>query len=322
LNKRKTLRLLLIFIVIGFVISPAFADETTITLNNETSYVDIPVEALEPTTITIQTITGTPQTNTGFIDSWIELWRDTTKLFANDDGAHSATNVLASIITAPIEAGVYFIRATSFAYMCCQQSPAGSYVLTWNGVATIPTVTPTPTIEPSPEPTPTEVLPTPTPIPEITPSPTQEPVTDNSNDEATFVEVIPETLPTLEPTQIVTLEPEIVEQIIEPRTIETPIVEPVLSVEQQQEIINELYIAENTIELQLPSALDDVPGAAQVLAAAEAILNVGSDMTETQREESQTVVVSAIVLTQIASMAMASVQTPQHKNDTKRIKRK
>ena len=322
MNKRKTLRLLLIFILIGFIISPAFADETTITLNNETPYVDISVEALEPTTITIQTITGTPQNNTGFIDSWIELWQNTTKLFANDDGAHSATNVLASIITAPIKAGVYFIRATSYAYMCCQQNPTGSYVLTWNGVTTIPTVTPTPTIDPSPEPTPTEVLPTPTPTPEPTPLPTQEPITDNSNDEATFVEVIPETLPTPEPTQTAMLEPEIVEQTIEPQTIETPIIEPVLSVEQQQEIINEQYIAENTIELQLPSALDDVPGAAQVLAAVEAILNVGSDMTETQREESQTVVVSAIVLTQIASMAMASVQTPQHKNDTKRIKRK
>jgi hypothetical protein len=328
LNKRKTLRLLLIFILIGFVISPAFADETTITLNQETPYVDIPIEATEPTTITIQTITGTPQNNPNFVDSWIELWQDTVRIAQDDDSAYTPTNVLASIITRPIEAGIYFIRATSFgaAVNNYNYRPNGSYVLTWSGVTTIPTPTPTPTEIPSPtpEPTPTETItPTPTPTIELTPTleptPTQEPVVDNEP-----ILIVETQTPTLEPTIEVeaTQEPEPVAQIIEPETIETPIAEPELSVEEEQQIIDELYIAENTIELQLPSALDDVPGAAQVLAAAEAILNVGSDMTETQREESQSVVVSAIVLTQIASMAMASVQTPQQKNDTKRIKRK
>ena len=148
--------------------SPAFADETTINLDPTTPYVDVPVEATAPTQITIQTINGTPQTNPGFIDSWVELWQGATKLFANDDGAHSATNVLASYISAPIEAGTYFIRATSYALMCCNQAPTGSYLLTWNGVTTMPTPTPTPTETitptPTPEPTPTETSsPTPTP---------------------------------------------------------------------------------------------------------------------------------------------------------------
>jgi hypothetical protein len=323
--------------------SPAFADETTIVLDQQTPYVDVPVEATEPTILTVQTTTGTPQTNPGFIDSWIELWQGTTKLFANDDGAHSATNVLASIITAPIDSGIYFIRATSFAYMCCNQSPNGSYLLTWSGVTTIPTATPTPTTTPqptaeptptseptpsaTPEPTPTQVSPTPTQTQETTPLPTQEPATDNSNNAEIFVEVIPETLPTPEPTQIATLEPEIVEQIVEPETIETPIVEPELSVEeleeQIQEQINIEYIAENTIELELPTALAEIPGIAEVFAATEAILNVGSDMTQEQREESQSVVVGAIVVTQIASMASAaSIQSSSKRNETKRIKRK
>jgi len=323
--------------------SPAFADETTIVLDQQTPYVDVPVEATEPTTLTVQTTTGTPQTNPGFIDSWIELWQGTTKLIANDDGAHSATNVLASIITAPIDSGIYFIRATSFAYMCCNQSPNGSYLLTWSGVTTIPTATPTPTTTPqptaeptptseptpsaTPEPTPTEVSPTPTPTQEPTPLPTQETAIDNSNDEAIFVEAIPTTLPTPEPTQIAMLEPEIVEQIVEPETIETPIVEPELSVEeleeQIQEQINIEYIAENTIELELPTALAEIPGIAEVFAATEAILNVGSDMTQEQREESQSVVVGAIVVTQIASMASAaSIQGSSKRNETKRIKRK
>jgi len=324
LNRRTKLRLILSLLLLGFVMSPAFADETTINLNQETPYVDIPIEATEPTTLTVQTTTGTPQTNPGFIDSWIEFWQGTTKLFANDDGAHSATNVLASIITAPIDSGIYFIRATSFAYMCCNQSPNGTYLLTWSGVTTIPTATPTPTTTPqptpeptptneptpsaTPEPTPTEVSPTPTPTQEPTPEPTQEPVTDNSSNET---QVISTPEPSPEPTEKATQEPKIVEQIVEPETIETPIAEPELSVEQEQQIIDELYIAENTIELQVPTALADIPGVAQIFAATEAILNVGSDMTQEQREESQSVVVAAIVVTQIASMASASVSQSQ-----------
>jgi hypothetical protein len=317
LNKRAKLRLFLVFILIGFIVAPAFADEQTIQLSPEVPYVDVVVEATEPTQITIQTTTGTPQTNLGFIDSWIELWQGTTKLRADDDGAHSGTNVLASIITSPIDAGFYFIRATSFAWMASNytQTPTGSYLLSWNGVTTVP-ITPTPTPEPtptetasqtpSPEPSPIEISPTPTPSQEPTPLPTQEPVTDNSNAEEIFVEVIPETLPMLEPTQIATPEPEIVEQITEPDTIETPIVEPELSVEelqeQIQEQVDEQYIAENTIELEIPTALESIPGIAEVFAATEAILNVGSDMTEREREESQSVVVAAIVLTQISQM--------------------
>jgi hypothetical protein len=330
LKKRTKLRLILFASMLVVVsISPSFADEQTIELSPSVPYVDIPIEATEPTTLTVQTTNGTPQTNLGFIDSWIELWQGATKLRADDDGAHSGTNVLASIITAPIETGFYFIRATSFAWMASNQTqfPTGTYLLTWSGVTTIPTATPTPTTTPqptaeptptnepsptaTPEPTPTEVSPTPTPTQEPTPLPTQEPVTDNSNNEETFVQAIPETLPSPEPTEIATPEPEIIEQIVEPETIETPIVDPELSVEelqqQMQEQINEEYIAENTIELELPTALEDVPGVAQFFAAAEAILNVGSDMTEEQREESQSVVVAAIVVTQIASMASVSV---------------
>jgi hypothetical protein len=309
-------------LLLGFVMSPAFADETTINLNQETPYVDVPIEATEPTQITIQTTTGTPQTNPGFIDSWIELWQDTTRIAFNDDGAHSGQNVLASYLSLYLDAGFYFIRATSYAYACCNSYPTGNYLLTWSGVTTIPTATPTPTTTPeptaeptptseptpsaTPEPTPTEVSPTSTPEP--TPEPTQEPVVNNSSNEIQ-VTPSPEAIP--EPTETAIPEPEIVEQIVEPETIETPIAEPELSVEQEQQIIDELYIAENTIELQVPTALADIPGVGQIFAATEAILNVGSDMTQEQREESQSVVVAAIVVTQIASMASASVSQSQ-----------
>ena len=304
----------LVFVLIGFIVAPAFADEQTIELSPEVPYVDIQVEATAPTQITIETTNGTPQTNPNFIDSWVELWQGVNKLFANDDGAHSATNVLASIISAPIEAGTYFIRATSFAWIASNQTqtPTGSYLLTWNGVATIPSATPTPTVEPTPSPTttiepieqpsPTPIATdsfTPTPTPELTLEPQPETNTDNQQSETILIPDTPTPAP--EPTlpEIVEIEPEIIEQIVEEETIETPIVEPELSVEQ----INEQYVAENTIELSIPTIFEDVPGAAQVLAAAEAILNVGSDMTQEQREESQSVVVAAVLLTQISQMA-------------------
>ena len=304
--------------------SPAFADETTIVLEQQTPYVDIPIEATEPTTLTVQTTNGTPQTNPAFIDSWIELWQGATKLRADDDGLHSGTNVLASIITAPIETGFYFIRATSFAWMASNQTqtPTGSYVLTWSGVTTIPTATPTatpspqPTTEPTPtsEPTPsatpepTELSPTPTPTieptPTLEPTPQPEPVVDNEP-----ISVVETPLPTPEPIieEEVVQEPELVGQIVEEETMETPVIEPELSVEELQEQIDAEYIEENTIELAIPTALAEIPGVAELFAASEAIMNVGSDMTQEQREESQSVVVGAIIITQIASMASISV---------------
>jgi hypothetical protein len=273
--------------------SPALADDITINLDQQITSVDIPVTVLEPVDATITTTNGLSNSGT-WIDSWIELWQENNRVAFNDDGYHSATNVLASIINVPLTAGEYFIRATSWNFVAFGGRPVGSYLLTTNLVSTTPTPTPTPS----------EIL-------EPTPLPTQEPVADNSDDEATSVQVIQETLPMPEPTPTLELVPEIVEQIVEQETLETPVIEPELSVEeleeQIQEQINELYIAENTIELQIPTALAEIPGVEQIFAATEAILNVGSDMTQEQREESQSVVVGAIIITQIASMASISV---------------
>jgi hypothetical protein len=153
LKKRTKLRLILFAAMLVVIsISPSFADEQTIELSPSVPYVDIPIEATEPTTLTVQTTNGTPQNNPAFIDSWIELWQDTTKLAADDDSAYSPTNILASIIIRPIETGFYFIRATSFGWMASNytQTPTGTYLLTWSGVTTIPTATPTPTVSPEP----------------------------------------------------------------------------------------------------------------------------------------------------------------------------
>ncbi len=148
------------------IATPSYSDDVTINLDQTTPYVDIPVTITEPVDATISTITGTPQTNPGFIDSWIEVWQGLNKLRADDDSNYSPTNILASIINMPLTAGEYFIRATSFAYMCCNAYPTGTYLLSTNLTVAIP--------EPSPSPTATEVTPEPSPSPteSLTPSPT------------------------------------------------------------------------------------------------------------------------------------------------------
>ena len=334
--KRKKLRLILSVIILGFfIISPSFADEQIIELSPDVPYVDVVVEATEPTQITIQTTTGTPQTNLGFIDSWIELWQDVTKLRADDDGAHSGTNVLASFITTPIDAGIYFIRATSFAWMASNQTqfPTGNYVLTWNGVTTvqptptpIPEPTPTETVNLTPTPTPTESESptpeqsatnsfTPTPIPELTQEQQPQTNTNNQQNEPILIQETPTPTPLPIQQETTMTELEIIEEIVEEQTIEIPIIEEQFTEEQIQEQIDQQYIEQNTLELSVPTALEDIPGVQQIFAATEAILNVGSNMTQEQREESQSVVVAAIVVSQIASMASvtASAQNKRFK---------
>jgi hypothetical protein len=155
----------------------------TINLNPTTPYVDIPVTITEPVDAVISTTNGTPQTNPAFIDSWIEVWQGLNKLRADDDSNYSPTNILASIINMPLTAGEYFIRATSFAYMCCNAYPTGTYLLSTNLTVTIPEPTPSPTVieptlEPSPSPTET-VTPSPTPT-QTSSSPTPEPTPEPS----------------------------------------------------------------------------------------------------------------------------------------------
>ena len=304
--------------------SSAFADDVLIELSPEQPYVDVPITVETPSTVTVTTTTGDPRAM-GFIDSWVEIWQDTLKLGANDDGAHSATNYLASLLSLPLDAGTYFIRATSFAWAVTNgsQTPTGNYMLTWSGAvlaSPTPTVTPseTPTPEPTPSPTETETqTPTPTPTPELTPEPTPEPVIDNSDNESISTQepVVVVPVPSLPP--IVEPELEIVEPVVELEPSETPIIEPELSVEeleeQMQEQIIQEYIAENTLELEIPTALADIPGIAEVFAATEAILNVGSDMTPEQREESQGVVIAAVLVQQIAQISAVGAMSRRNK---------
>jgi hypothetical protein len=304
-----------------FVAQPSYSDDVTINLDNTTPFVDVPVTVTEPVDATIQTTTGTPQTNPGFIDSWIELWQGAIRLAANDDGAHSATNVLASIITMPLTAGEYFIRATSYAYICCGQLPTGSYLLSTN--LTVATPSPSPTVTeqtPEPSPSPTESL-TPTPSPSETsseqpspePSPTpsetqSQPESLPDQDNSPVVQPSPESLPSV-PVE----EPQVSEAPVEPNVSELP-VENLTSSDLSlvDEVPQELEYVVQDDSLSLPEsvqqifesisfALESIPGGEQVLAAAQFVNNLGSEFTPEERREAQQVVLGAIIVTQLAN---------------------
>jgi hypothetical protein len=226
----------------------------TINLDSTTPYVDIPVTITEPVDATIQTFTGTPQTNPGFIDSWIEVWQGLNKLRADDDSNYSPTNVLASIINMPLTAGEYFIRATSFAYMCCNAYPVGTYVLSTNLTVSMPSPSPTeisPTPEPSPSPTETLTpSPTPTqtsssPTPEPTPEPSSPSPSPSDTPQPTESPEVP-VGPTEEPSEP---QPVPSEELIQPSELPSPDVQDTLI-----EVVDESFTDfPSSLENDLPS---------------------------------------------------------------------
>jgi hypothetical protein len=305
-----------------FVAQPSYSDDVTINLDNTTPFVDVPVTVTEPVDATIQTITGTPQTNPGFVDSWIELWQGAIRLAVNDDGAHSATNVLASIITMPLTAGEYFIRATSFAYACCVQFPTGSYLLSTNLIVNTPSPSPTVTEQtPEPSPSPTESL-TPTPSPSETsseqPSPEPSPTPSETQSQpeslpgpnnSPVVQPSPESLPSVpveEPQEsVVPTVPDVSVLPVEDLTFNDDLS---LVDEVPQEL--EYFVQDDSLSLpesvqqifeSISSALESIPGGQQVLAAAQFVNNLGSEFTPEERREAQQVVLGAIIVSQLAN---------------------
>jgi hypothetical protein len=305
-----------------FVAQPSYSDDVTINLDNITPFVDVPVTVTEPVDATIQTTTGTPQTNPGFIDSWIELWQGAIKLAANDDGAHSATNVLASIITMPLVAGEYFIRATSFAYACCVQFPTGSYLLSTNLLVNTPSPSPTVTEQtPEPSPSPTESLtPTPSPSetssvqPSLEPSPTPSetqsqpeslPDQDNSPVVQPFPEILPDELVVEPQESVVPVEPDVSELPVEDLTFidDLSVVDEVVQIPEYFVQDDSLSLPESVQQIfeSISSALESIPGGEQVLAAAQFVNNLGSEFTPEERREAQQVVLGAIIVSQLAN---------------------
>jgi hypothetical protein len=258
----RLLSVITIFILTTLIANPSYSDDVTINLNPTTPYVDIPVTIVEPVDAVISTTNGTPQTNPGFIDSWIELWQGLNKLRADDDGAHSNINVLASIISMPLTAGEYFIRATSFAYMCCNAYPTGSYLLSTNLTVAIPEPSPSPTVtevtpepspslteSPSPSPTPTQTSSSPTPEP--TPEPSSPSPSPSDTPQPTENPEVP-VGPTQEPD-----EPDPVPSVefLQPTELPVPDVQDTL-IEVVDESFNDFP---SSLENDLPSLEDTLP---------------------------------------------------------------
>ena len=188
--------------------------------------------------------------------------------------------------------------------------PADSPLRWYAGIAPTPSPTPEPsmTIEPTPMPSPVVSLePSPTPTleqsPEPTPEPTQmpEPLPSPTLNPPTLAPVMPSVLP-IEPTPITTPEPE-------PEPTPSPVVltpeptaEPSPTPIEPSQVPSPIpSLNAQAVTLEVPTQLMAIPGVEELAKAAEAIMNIGSDMTPEQREESQAVAVAAVLVTQIAS---------------------
>jgi hypothetical protein len=151
-----------------------------------------------------------------------------------------------------------------------------------------PEPTPVPTQTASPEPTPTDT-PTPTLEPIIEATQTPEPTPEPTTSPEPSVIPTPEPTPTPSPsTSEIAAEP-----VVEPSAIASDLVPNLEPTEPAQESVQ-------IVTLEAPSSLAAIPGITAVFAAAEAFMNIGSDMTDEQREESQSVVVAAVIVTQLA----------------------
>lgn len=302
-----------------FIAQPSYSDDVTINLDQTTPYVDVPVTVVDPVDATVSTTTGLSNTST-WVDSWIELWQGTTRLIYNDDSNHSNTNVLASIFTIPLQAGEYFIRATSWNFIVGGNA-TGSYLLSTNLVVTTPTPSPTvtePTPEPSPSPTET-LTPTPSPSetsteqpspePSPTPSETQsQPENPPGQDSSPEVQPSPTFLPN-EPVEedqesVAPVEPNVSELPVEDLTSsDLSLVDEV--VQDQEYVVQDdsLSLPESVQQIfeSISSALESIPGGEQVLAAAQFVNNLGSEFTPEERREAQQVVLGAIIVSQLAN---------------------
>ena len=279
---RRFSAIIAIVVLTTLIARPSFSDDVTINLDNTTPYVDVPITITEPVDAVIQTITGTPQTNPGWLDSWIEVWQGTFKLRADDDSNYSPTNILASIIRMPLTTGEYFIRATSFAYMCCNQSPNGSYLLSTNLTVATPVPSPSPTVTevtPEPSPSPTETV-TPTPSPSdsssVQPSPEPSPTPSETPSQ-------PESLPGPDNSPVVQPSPEFLPSVPveEPQEFVVPVEPDVLVLPVEDLTFNDFP---SSLENDLPSLEEEV---SQDVFAIDEILSLLSFLPEVSLESLQ-----------------------------------
>jgi hypothetical protein len=161
-----------------------------------------------------------------------------------------------------------------------------------------------PPVIPTPEPSPVPSMPVelPTPEPLDTPTPTPSPIIEATQtpEPTPEVTVSPEPSVTPTPEPLPTPAPSVSEVAPEPVVEPSPIASDLVpNLEPTPEPIPE-PVNEQVVILEVPSALASVPGIVVLFEAAEAFMNIGSDMTDEEREQSQSVVVAAVIVGQIA----------------------
>lgn len=175
--------------------------------------------------------------------------------------------------------------------------------------------TPTPTPEPSPSPEPTQPEPTPVAEPSQTPtasSPTESPESTQSPSptHSEVVEEPSESSPVVMPTLPATQSPQFqILPVVEPsptQSIEEPSETPPISATETPEVAEETQ--SDSVSGAIETAVTEAIGAAveAVGQLVEAFASAGLDMTPEQREEAQDVVISTIIVSQVASTASAA----------------
>ena len=195
----------------------------------------------------------------------------------------------------------------------CEGGFAGSYTIYisdslaadspqryYAGILPTPLPSEPPPIEPTPIPEPVVTpsdTPMPTPTPEPSPSSTPEPVPSVVTNEPSLAPVVPPVppigpTPTQTPTAAPTpsLEPPAIQSAPPVEALPPPPLAPDPPSLNPQEVV-----------LEVPTQLLAIPGFEELAKSVEAIMNIGSDMTPQQREESQAVVISAVLVGQIAT---------------------
>ena len=170
---------------------------------------------------------------------------------------------------------------------------------TYEPLPTPEPILPQPTPEPTPSETPTASSPTESPEPEPTVSPTapsetttQSPVIESPTPPATTTPE-PQPLPIIEPSPV--------------QSSEVIIEEPATTTEEVTQIPEEVFGSSlsEAVQAAVAEAIGAVTEAVGELV--EAFATAGLDMTPEQREEAQDVVISTIIVSQVATTATAAV---------------
>jgi hypothetical protein len=292
-----------------------------------------------------QQANGAVRLRDGWIDSWIQLRQGDTVLRADDDSNHvNGVNEYASKITGTVDTGTYTIRATSYLNVVGHGNPTGTYALSSNLIQPPPppvVIEPEPTPPPVEEPAPDTIVPTVPDIvvvvpPIIIPSPPEPPLVEEilppsepplevaeppvPNDSQPPIEPEAPVTPPDEPTP-----PDYHDIDPIPAPVEEPPAEaeePPIEAVQADEVDLETLAPETPVQLDngvvleagTVVALQLLENPAELIAeiftdpgqVLTALSNIGADMSEEERTESEQTIIASVIASQAAINAVGA----------------